>query len=200
MDNLPQALLSVNHLRLRRGNRLLELDLSFELMRGQALLLEGPNGCGKTTLARALSGLLAPASGTVHRLGHLGYCPQEPQFPSDDKPLAYLRDLLALQQLPLEGAHELLELFGFEKQQLKTPLGKLSRGWKQRLNLARAWLGNPDIVLLDEPHTALDPIGLNCLKQALNHENAPTPLFLAPPESPCVALAAWVQQIQEVQS
>ncbi|MBT7012407.1 MAG: ATP-binding cassette domain-containing protein, partial [Planctomycetes bacterium] len=127
-------------------------------------------------------------------------CPQEPQFSLLAKPLPYLQEIASLRQ-PRHAAPDartpqaILESFGFERQQLRTPIGNLSRGWKQRLNLARAWLGSPDIVLLDEPHTALDPIGLNCLKQALNAENAPTALFLAPPESPCLPLAAWVQQI-----
>ncbi|MBR6708682.1 MAG: ABC transporter ATP-binding protein [Clostridia bacterium] len=134
--------------------------------------LLGANGAGKTTLMRLICGVLAPTSGEVRWNGvpitacgegyrdRLGYLPQHfgyyPDFTAED----FLHYLAALKGLPRRVARrrsgELLELVGLEEQRRKK-IRTFSGGMKQRLGIAQAMLGDPDILVLDEPTAGLDP-------------------------------------------
>jgi ABC-2 type transport system ATP-binding protein len=142
----------------RFGRRTVLADASFHAERGEAVAIIGENGAGKTTLLRACAGLLGTDAGTIHREGRVGYCPQEPG----------VVDLLTAEQhLLLFGAaaglsrresrttgHELLASFGLAD--TRTVAKDLSGGSRQKLNLALTLLGDPEILLLDEPYQGFD--------------------------------------------
>jgi ABC-type multidrug transport system ATPase subunit len=152
------------------ANRVLR-GLTFELGRPGFLLVTGANGSGKTTLLRLLVGLAAPTRGELHvelergRLGYLGH-----------EPLLY-RDLTALENLDLYGRlyrvperreriGMLLERFGLWDARNER-LGAYSRGMTQRLALCRAVLHDPELLVLDEPYSALDDEGAALLDREL---------------------------------
>jgi heme exporter protein A len=155
----------------RYGSRRVLRDLSFELERGGTLVVTGPNGSGKTTLLRLLVGLAVPTRGTLEvavdraRLGFVGH-----------EPLVY-RELTALENLDLFGRlyrvperreriGMLLERFGLWEVRGQR-VSAFSRGMTQRLALCRALLHEPELLVLDEPHSALDAQGAALLDHEL---------------------------------
>jgi len=154
------VMISANGIEKRYGRKPVLRGVSFELSRGGVLLVTGPNGSGKTTLLRLLAGLAAPTAGDLEvraGRGQLGYVGHEP--------LLY-RELTALENLDLFGRlyrvperreriGMLLERFGLWDARADRT-ATYSRGMIQRLALCRALLHDPDVILLDEPFTALD--------------------------------------------
>jgi len=140
-----------------RGRQLLR-RVDIEVNRGRILTVIGPNGAGKTTLVRLALGLIAPSTGTITRSPGLkiGYMPQNLSLP-ESMPLNVRRfltlsngDSAALQRNVAEtGVAELLE----------RPMRGLSGGETQRVLLARALMGNPDLLVLDEPVQGIDVNG-----------------------------------------
>ncbi len=146
------------------------LDLAVE--RGEIFGLVGPNGAGKSTTIKLLLGLIRPTAGggTVdgHPLGsvesraHLGYLPETPSLYDFLTPIEFLRVCGRLNQVggaAIERrAEELLELVGLgHARDLR--VRRFSKGMVQRLGLAQALIGDPAVVVLDEPMSGLDPIG-----------------------------------------
>jgi heme exporter protein A len=155
----------------RYGRRRALRPLDLELDDGGFLVITGPNGSGKTTLLRLVAGLVAPTRGLLEvdaergRLGYLGH-----------EPLLY-RDLTALENLDLYGRlyriperreriGMLLERFDLWEVR-RERLGSFSRGMTQRLALCRALLHEPDLLVLDEPFSALDSEGAELLEREL---------------------------------
>jgi len=155
----------------RYGERRVLREVSFELPRGGALVVTGPNGAGKTTLLRLLVGLAVPSRGTIEipldraRLGFVGH-----------EPLVY-RELTAVENLDLFGRlyrvperreriGMLLERFGLWDARGER-VSTFSRGMTHRLALCRALLHEPELLVLDEPHSALDTQGAGLLDQEL---------------------------------
>ena len=162
------AVLQVERLARHYGEREALSDVSLQLLEGQTLVVLGPNGAGKTTLLRVLATLLRPHAGRVRVLGR--------ELPEDGwavrgrvgllghEPLLY-RELTARENLRyharLHGVadarvEELLEAVGIAGRG-REPLRTLSRGMVQRVAVARAVLHGPELLLLDEPHSNLDP-------------------------------------------
>ncbi|WP_243469639.1 alpha/beta fold hydrolase [Klenkia marina] len=154
-------------------------DLSFEVRRGQVLGLLGPNGAGKTTSLRMLMGLIRPTEGTISVFGH----PATPGAPVLSRLGSFVegtglqphlsgRDNLELYWAatgrPLADAHmdEAIEIAG-----LGTALDKrvrsYSQGMRQRVAIAQAMLGLPDLLVLDEPTNGLDPPQIHAMRQVL---------------------------------
>ena len=135
----------------------------------------GPNGAGKSTTIKILVGLLRPDEGTVNVLGHeiraddadsrlrIGYMPELPKFPKHLKG-AELLDIygrmygLETQQRK-EQIPKLIDLVGLKGRETDL-IGKYSKGMQQRIGIAQALLGNPRLVILDEPSLGLDPVGM----------------------------------------
>jgi len=164
-------MISARGLEKRYGSRRALRSLDLELERGGFLVVTGANGSGKTTLLRLVAGLAAPTGGELEVAadrGDLGYLGHEP--------LLY-RDLTALENLDLYGrlyrvperrerAGMLLERFGLWEVRAER-VGSYSRGMTQRLALCRALLHDPELLVLDEPFTALDEEGAALLDRQL---------------------------------
>lgn len=146
--------------------------VSFELREGRCTALLGPNGAGKTTLIRILTGLLSPTAGQVGFQGLrqgddpralIGYLPQTPAFHSWMSGREFLRYAAELCGLgrgeSAVRSDELLERTGLGGAAGKRRIGGYSGGMKQRLGLAQALIHRPRLLVLDEPVSALDPVG-----------------------------------------
>lgn len=160
----------VGHLRPRRRPAL--EDLSFQVERGEIFGFLGPNGAGKTTAIKVLLGLLRRERGEIRILGlphedrswryRTGYLPEQPYFYDYLSPREYLDYAGSLLAIPAslrrQRAARLLAEVGLETS-AEQPLRRFSKGMLQRLGLAQALLNEPDLVVLDEPMSGLDPLG-----------------------------------------
>jgi len=146
--------------------------LSLEVKRGEIFGYLGPNGAGKTTTIKLLMGLIFPSSGEVSLLGgraedpqvrsRIGFLPENPYFYdhlTGWELLDYCGRLLGMDKASREARiPPLLEEVGI-REAAHTPLRKYSKGMVQRIGLAQALINSPELVILDEPMSGLDPIG-----------------------------------------
>ncbi|HUH06980.1 MAG TPA: ABC transporter ATP-binding protein [Egibacteraceae bacterium] len=143
----------------RYGRRTVLDQTAFHVDRGEAVAIIGENGAGKTTLLRMCAGLLAADAGTVRRRGPVGYCPQEPGVVDLLTAEQHLLLFGAAAGLPRAEARttglRLLDSFGFPSGETAVARD-LSGGTRQKLNLALALLGDPAVLLLDEPYQGFD--------------------------------------------
>jgi ABC-2 type transport system ATP-binding protein len=146
--------------------------LSFEVGRGEIFGFLGPNGAGKTTTIKAITGLIRPEGGKIKVCGlphsdlearrRIGFMPENPYFYNHLTGREFLRfaaELLGMERACI-GARidELLELVSM-KGSADRPVRTFSKGMLQRLALAQALLGSPELLILDEPMSGLDPVG-----------------------------------------
>ena len=166
-------------------------DVSFSLAPGECLGIIGPSGSGKSTLGRILTGIFVPTSGSVllngidilavHDSGggsRLGYLPQDIDLIGET-----LRDIIArLDDADLQKVIEAAKLAGLHETIVRLPQAydtvvtgggaHLPRGFRQRLGLARAFFGDPHLVVLDEPNSSLDSLGERMLFDAIEQMKA----------------------------
>ncbi len=147
-------------------------DISFRIPTGQVVAFLGPNGAGKSTTMKILSGYLAPSAGTAYIAGldiqrdrldasrRMGYLPENGPLYLDMTPKELLEFFGAARNLEngeladrIEWATERCAL----REVLEKPIGKLSKGYRQRVGLAQALLHDPDVLIMDEPTAGLDP-------------------------------------------
>jgi ABC-2 type transport system ATP-binding protein len=147
-------------------------DLSFEVRRGQVVAFLGPNGAGKSTTMRMLTGVLAPDGGEARIAGisvltdrmaaakRIGYLPENGPLYDDMTPEELLRFLGEARGLAPDRLEQRVAAVR-DQLDLRSVMGKaihkLSRGYRQRVGLAQALLHEPDVLILDEPTTGLDP-------------------------------------------
>ncbi len=159
-------------------------NVTFSLAQGEFFALLGPNGAGKTTLVRMLLGFAQPSSGDITINGRnvrnvsarvgVGYLPEHFNMPAHLSGFQYLKRQAAL--LGIKGAeaekqiHSSLERVAMLEAHKKKS-GTYSKGMKQRIGLAATLLGDPKFLLLDEPITGLDPIGVRQVRNTLEHLN-----------------------------
>src|SRR5437763_11675881 len=155
-------------------------DVSFVMYRGEAFGFLGPNGAGKSTVVKILTGLVAPTQGTVRILGQpvsnlemrrrIGYLPELPTFHRWLRArdfLAFHGRLYGMRGMLLEKrCREVLALVGLAGRE-NQKLGTFSKGMMQRIGLAQAILNRPDLVLLDELVSGLDPVGQRDMRDLL---------------------------------
>jgi zinc transport system ATP-binding protein len=179
------TILDVRNLSVRFGQSVILKDLSFELAAGTSLAIIGPNGAGKTVLFRALIGAI-PFEGTV-RWGseaRLGYVPQKLDI-ERDVPITgfdFLQARVRVGRVDIAAASSAARAVGLSMDAWKTPIGELSGGQFQRLLVAFALLGDPTVLLLDEPTAGVDEPGqeqLNELVHRLQHERGLTVLLIS---------------------
>jgi ABC-2 type transport system ATP-binding protein len=172
----------VEHLVKRYGPRLAVRDVSFTIAQGEVVGLLGPNGSGKSTIMRMLTGYLPPSAGTI-RVGGLdvqtdslavrqriGYVPEDTPLYEGmrvDEFLRFMGHIRGLSGRGLEtavtAACEQLQL----QRVFRMPIGKLSRGYRQRVAIAQALLNAPDILILDEPTNGLDAFQVIGIRELL---------------------------------
>jgi ABC-2 type transport system ATP-binding protein len=130
----------------------------FELAAGETVALVGPNGAGKSTLLAILAGALEPTEGAVETHVRLGWVPQRPAQYARLSPRENLELFARLEGVrdPTGAASGLLQRFSLPAG--PQPAGRLSVGNRQRLNVALSLLGEPRVLLLDEPTASLDPV------------------------------------------
>jgi ABC-type multidrug transport system ATPase subunit len=128
-----------------------------ELVAGETVALVGPNGAGKSTLLAILAGALEPSAGSVHADVRVGWVPQRPAHYARLSARENLELFARLEGAadPAAAADALLERFSLPREE--RPSGDLSVGNRQRLNVALSLLGEPKVLLLDEPTASLDP-------------------------------------------
>jgi len=152
---MPEPILKVKNLNVRLNNEKIIEDLSFEVKEGEILTILGPNGAGKTVLLRTLLGLL-PYKGEIEwqKEVKIGYVPQRLKF-IKDIPMS-IEEFFKLKGVLKEEMREILNSVGFEESFLNKKIGELSSGQFQRILVAWALVGNPDVLLFDEPTAGID--------------------------------------------
>ena len=147
------ALVSARGVARRFGGREVLHPCDLELAAGEAVALVGPNGAGKSTLLSVLAGALDPSAGEVVRRARVGWAPQRPALYGRLTPRENLELFARLEPGP-SAVGALLDELELARD---APAATLSVGMRQRLNLALAFLGDPQVLLLDEPTASLDP-------------------------------------------
>lgn len=154
--------------------------VSFSMTRGEIFGFLGPNGAGKSTVVKMLTGLVAPTAGSIRVLGqpvghlearkHVGYLPELPTFHRWLKAgefLTFHGQLYGLRgQLLRKRRAEVLALVGLSGREHQR-LGTFSKGMLQRIGLAQALLNRPDLLILDELVSGLDPVGVRDMRELL---------------------------------
>ena len=147
-------------------------DLSFSIKRGEVVAFLGPNGAGKSTTMKMLTGYLAPSAGTAKVCGlevaenrnevanRIGYLPENGPLYEEMTPLALLNFFGDARSIPSDKKAKRIEQV-IDQCALNTvlnkPIGKLSRGFRQRVGMANVLLHEPDVLIMDEPTAGLDP-------------------------------------------
>jgi len=154
-------------------------DLSFTVDPGSVMGFLGPNGAGKTTTLRCLLGLISPTKGTgtisgrryselAHPIATVGAVLESANFHPGRTARNHLRVLCAAAAIPDRRANEVLEMTGMSDVADRR-VGTFSTGMRQRLGLAAALLGDPSVLILDEPANGLDPAGITWVRQMLRY-------------------------------
>ncbi len=154
--------------------------IDLEVRRGQVYGLLGPNGSGKSTTIKMLLGLLAPTSGRIAVLGrrprdvatkkHVGYLPEESylyRFLSARETLDYYGRLFKIPgRMRRERIDMLLEMVGLQAVEHR-PVGEFSKGMQRRVGLAQSLINDPQLLILDEPTSGMDPVGARQIKDLI---------------------------------
>ncbi|MCX7820492.1 MAG: ABC transporter ATP-binding protein [Brevinematales bacterium] len=155
------------------GNFLALDNISFEINRGDIVAFLGPNGSGKTTTMRIITGFFAPSAGDVTFQGYkvtempklvksqIGYLPENPPIYPELTVTEYLTFVAELKKMPLSTiknrVDNVIEMTGL-KDKKNFLIGSLSKGYRQRVGIAQSIVNNPALLILDEPTVGLDPL------------------------------------------
>lgn len=172
MANDQQPLIEAHGVSKYYGDFVAVKDVSFSIPRGQVVAFLGPNGAGKTTTMKILTGFLAPSEGEAKIAGynmgserlegarHLGYLPENGPLYDNMTPLELLNffgDVRGMTSSQLKQRIEAVIDQCALSEVLEKPIGKLSRGYRQRVGVAQALLHDPEVLIMDEPTAGLDP-------------------------------------------
>jgi ABC-2 type transport system ATP-binding protein len=173
-----EPMIAVDHLTKRYGSQLAVDDISFVCEPGTVTGFLGPNGAGKSTTLRMICGLTPPSAGTANvlerpyrhldnpgrRVGVLLDASAQHSGRTGREVLAVSAQVLGVRP---SRVGELLDLVGLDKQAAKKRVGQYSLGMRQRLGIAHALLGDPSVLILDEPANGLDPEGIYWMRGLL---------------------------------
>src|SRR5579863_2917276 len=177
-------MIEVENLTKRYGPTLAVSDVSFQVRKGEILGFLGPNGAGKTTTMRVITGYLPPSAGRVRVAGHdvaeepleakrcSGYLPELPPVYPDMTVDEYLAFVARIKGLPRGDVRkrvaEVAEKCAITDVRHRQ-IGKLSKGYRQRVGLAQALIHNPEVLILDEPTAGLDPKQIIETRELIKH-------------------------------
>jgi ABC-2 type transport system ATP-binding protein len=165
-------------------------NVSFSVNRPEIVGFLGPNGAGKSTMMKILTTYLSPTSGNAEVNGHavsnqqkqvqksVGYLPEHNPLYLDQYVREYLRFNANVYNVDKSRVEEVIELTGLIPEAHKT-IGQLSKGYRQRVGLANALLHNPEVLILDEPTTGLDPNQLVDIRQLIKSLGKDKTVFLS---------------------
>ncbi len=153
-------MIEVKHLTKKYGSNTVVDDLSFTVKDGRIYGFLGPNGAGKSTTMNMITGCLSPSSGEIKVEGKIGYLPESPPVYTEMTPEEYLVFVARMKDIKesdipaaVASAMEATNITGVKDRLI----GNLSKGYRQRVGISQAILGDPDIIILDEPTVGLDP-------------------------------------------
>jgi ABC-2 type transport system ATP-binding protein len=164
------------------GSFLAVRDVSFTIPKGQVVAFLGPNGAGKTTTMRLLTGFVAPTHGTARIAGidvqadridaaeHLGYLPENGPLYTDMTPMALLRFFGEARGMSADRLRSRIDAVIAQcslDSVAHKPIGKLSKGYRQRVSMAQALLHDPEVLIMDEPTSGLDPNQIRGVRQLI---------------------------------
>jgi ABC-2 type transport system ATP-binding protein len=188
MPDNPEKIIEVNHLAKSFGKFVAVEDVSFDVYRGDVFGFLGPNGAGKSTTIRTLLSLIKPSSGSIKLFGkdlnenrnyilrRIGSIVEKPDFYKYLSAEQNLKIFARISGASVTNSqiHEMIEFVGLKGRE-KDKLSGFSHGMKQRLGIAQALIHDPDLIILDEPTTGLDPQGIidirNLILQLKNERN-----------------------------
>ncbi len=175
-------MIEVKNLVKRYGNHTAVDHLSFEIEKGKIYGFLGPNGAGKSTTMNMITGYIASTEGTVVIDGHdileepeeakkcIGYLPEMPPLYFDMTVLEYLKFVADLKKIPkdkkasmIEEIMDMVKITDMKNRLIKN----LSKGYRQRVGIAQAVLGYPEVIILDEPTVGLDPKQINEIRDLI---------------------------------
>jgi len=163
---MGKEILKVEDLVVKLEDETIISNLSFELEKGQAVTILGPNGAGKTVLLKTLLGFFSYQGKIQWQKGvKVGYVPQRIPFVKNF-PIS-VKEFFQLKTKDEKEIKEILKLVGFNENFSKRKLGEISSGQYQRILIAWALIGNPDVLLFDEPTTGIDISGEDTIYQLL---------------------------------
>ena len=164
-------MIKIEHLVKNYGSNCAVDDISIEIQKGEIVGFLGPNGAGKSTTMNILTGYLSCTEGTVEIAGinilddpreakkHIGYLPEQPPLYLDMTVEEYLNFSFELKNCKLDRKQHIAEICDVVKIKdvYKRLIKNLSKGYRQRVGIAQALIGNPEIIIFDEPTVGLDP-------------------------------------------
>lgn len=194
MDS-PSYSIEAKHLTKMYGRTPAVRDLSFQVRPGEVVGFLGPNGAGKSTTLRILTGLLAATSGEAWINGvsvardpsdikrQIGYMAENNPLPEDFRVLEYLKFRARLKGVPgrnmRDHLNELLETCDLHRKARRRVIGALSKGFRQRVGIADALIGNPSITIMDEPTIGLDPHQVILIRDLIQNLKGRTTVLLS---------------------
>ncbi len=170
----------VEHLNKHIGKQQILRDLSLQIGTGEVVGLLGPNGAGKSTLMKILTGLWSFDSGKVEVCGvdmhrnphavasHIGYLPENNPLYEEMYVREYLQFMCELSKKDCTRLESLIDETGI-RPEISKKIGQLSKGYRQRVGLAQALLSDPQLLILDEPTTGLDPNQLEDIRSLIRN-------------------------------
>ena len=178
------SIINCQHINKSFGSQRVLNDVTLEIPAGQVVGLLGPNGAGKSTLMKILMGLWKPDSGTVSVPASIGYLPENNPLYDEMYVSEYLEFMAGLTNRQIVNGqivNDLIDLVGLTPERHKH-IRELSKGYRQRVGLAQALIGNPELLILDEPTTGLDPnqlIEIRALIKSLTHSSSNPSVILS---------------------
>ena len=186
----------IEHISKSFGQQPVLHDVSLDIPEGQIIGLLGPNGAGKSTLMKILIGLWRADSGTVSAPPRIGYLPENNPLYDEMYVTEYLEFMAQMTGISTSRnlvVSTLVEKVGLSQEKRKH-IRELSKGYRQRVGLAQALLGDPQLLILDEPTTGLDPNQLVEIRSLIRNIATQGQQLIANSQQPTIILSTHIMQ------